>query len=184
MAQPGERTAGRWAFHHGGTRFRVGDERMIEILTNSTCLVMKKFYLAAFAVFLAVGAAAAIQGYCRKCGGSGVIQEHCAYCKGYGESYCSTCGGTGKRYCGYCGGSGQKQCGYCRGRGLVNNDTEYCPKCGGYRVVACTNCNGSGQVNCPASDCRNGIVPCRHCNRTGIHEWKCPRCHGSGREPR
>ena len=73
------------------------------------------------------------------------------------------------------------RCNYCGGRGTINNNTEYCPKCEGYRNVKCSNCYGKGNVECPNSDCHEGIVKCRQCNGSGIHEWTCPSCRGTGR---
>ena len=115
---------------------------------------------------------------CNRCQGTGKIQEYCAYCKGHGEKYCNYCGGRGSRNCGFCSGTGILRCNGCNGRGTIKNNTEYCQKCGGHGEVYCQNCSGSGQINC--GRCDRGVVPCYSCNRTGIHEWKCPDCRGTG----
>lgn len=151
---------------------------------NGQQIKMKKMFLmvVSFAMFAFFSISVNAQQECRRCGGEGKIVEHCKYCDGNGEKYCSTCGGDGVRNCGYCFGSGSVRCGHCRGRGTVNNDTEYCPKCNGDRNVDCENCYGKGTVACPNSNCRNGVETCRLCNGTGLHEWGCPNCRGTGRE--
>ena len=131
------------------------------------------FIVKAFTLIITITLAsnANAQHVCNRCGGTGKIQEHCAYCKGYGEKYCSTCGGYGVRNCGFCNESGSMRCNYCGGRGTINNNTEYCPKCEGYRNVKCSNCYGKGKVECPNSDCHDGIVKCRQCNGSGLFSY-------------
>ena len=111
---------------------------------------------------------------CSRCSGRGTIPDNCSFCGGRGWRDCSLCNGNKSIRCTVCGGAGEYVCPQCRGR------NENCRTCGGDGIIGCDRCSGTGSINC--TSCRgSGHYPCSQCNQTGIKNWTCPDCRGTGR---
>lgn len=111
---------------------------------------------------------------CSRCGGTGKIADNCSFCSGRGWRDCSLCNGHKSLRCTVCGGEGSYICPHCHGR---NDECRYC---GGNGTIKCDRCSGTGSINC--TSCGGaGNQPCGQCGQTGIKEWNCPDCRGTGK---
>lgn len=111
---------------------------------------------------------------CSRCDGTGKITDNCSFCGGRGWRDCSLCNGQKSLRCTVCGGAGSYACPHCHGR---NDECRYC---GGEGTIKCDRCSGTGSINC--TSCGGaGNQPCSQCGQTGIKEWTCPDCRGTGK---
>lgn len=116
---------------------------------------------------------------CDACGGDGLLEGRCPYCKGTGK--CTNCGGTGQEKD---NDGSMKTCHTCNGNGLHTNifygQTKPC-----YGNAPCNRCPGTGTMICRVCyeidrdvySSHPGYVECNACEN-GVLKGDCPACEG------
>ena len=141
---------------------------------------MKRTLLALVVVLMAVVSVQA-QPKCSNCGGSGLEERTCAFCKGEGYRECDFCLGKKMERCNDCGGEGKIYCAHCNGRGgtQVKDQWRECQWCGGKGISECDKCKQTGQIVCHKCGGAGKYV-CNQCNGERVTKWQCHICGGTG----
>lgn len=143
---------------------------------------MKRIILS-LAIILTTGISAQAQTTeCDNCHGKGLEERTCAFCGGNKYRECDFCLGKKMVRCNDCGGTGNVFCAHCNGKGGVNIKGEWhtCQWCDGKGTPECERCKKTGQIVCWKCEGAGEYV-CNQCQGSGVNEWQCHVCGGTGK---